>query len=102
MATCITTSCINCGSCLPACPNQAITEGDLIFEIDPMRCTECVGFHDAEACQTVCPVLCCLPDPERRETEGDLLARALRIHPHDTELHAAASRDDYPSRFRVG
>ena len=102
MATIITTSCINCGSCLPACPNQAIFEGDLLFEIDPLRCTECVGFHDAEACQAVCPVACCLPDKDRRETEPDLLARALRLHPDDVSLRDAAARDDYPSRFRVG
>ena len=101
MATHITVDCINCGSCVEACPNQAIFEGDELYVIDPARCTECVGFHDAEACQSVCPVECCLPDPERRETEDALLDRALRLHPADAALQARAAADAFPSRFRV-
>jgi ferredoxin len=63
MSTHITTDCINCGACEPECPNEAISEGDEIYVIDPELCTECVGFYDHEACQAVCPVECCLPDP---------------------------------------
>merc|ERR1712065_80371 len=62
MATHITDDCINCGACEPECPNQAISEGEEYYVIDPARCTECVGFYDHEACQAVCPVECCLPD----------------------------------------
>ena len=73
MATMITEECINCGACEPECPNEAISEGEDIYIIDPNLCTECVGFHDYEACQAVCPVECCIPDPNnpgRYNTNG--------------------------------
>ncbi len=100
MATHITDECINCGACEPECPNSAITEGDDIYVIDPDLCTECVGFYDQEACQAVCPVECCLPDPQRRESEATLLERALRLHPNDEELKRRAAANDFPSLFR--
>ncbi|MCA9580597.1 MAG: YfhL family 4Fe-4S dicluster ferredoxin [Myxococcales bacterium] len=100
MATYITEDCINCGACEPECPNQAISEGEEIYVIDPTLCTECVGFYDHEACQAVCPVECCLPDPNKREEEGELLKRALKLHPEDSELVKKAAADDFPSRFR--
>ncbi len=100
MATYITTDCINCGACEPECPNEAISEGAEIDVIDPERCTECVGFHDHEACQAVCPVECCLPDPKHLEVEGDLLARAMRLHPEDALLKSRAEATAVPSRFR--
>lgn len=81
MATHITEDCINCGACEPECPNEAISEGDDVYIIDPNLCTECVGFHDVEACQAVCPVECCLPDPGNVETEEKLYHRALKLHP---------------------
>ncbi len=81
MATYITDICINCAACEPECPNEAISAGDDIYIIDPNLCTECVGFDDKEACQAVCPVECCLPDPNIRETEAVLLARAKALHP---------------------
>lgn len=84
MATHITEECINCGACEPECPNEAISEGDDIYVIDPNLCTECVGFHDYEACQAVCPVECCLPDPNNVETEETLLGRARKLHPDKT------------------
>ena len=101
MATHITEVCINCGACEPECPNDAISEGDDIYVIDPERCTECVGFHDHEACQAVCPIECCLPDPQRREEEQRLIERALRLHPTDRELRKRAEAYDYPSHFRA-
>jgi ferredoxin len=84
MATHITEECINCGACEPECPNEAISEGDDIYVIDPNLCTECVGFHDYEACQAVCPVACCLPDPKHVETEEVLLLRARKLHTDKT------------------
>ncbi|MEE9386502.1 MAG: YfhL family 4Fe-4S dicluster ferredoxin [Nannocystaceae bacterium] len=89
MATYITDECINCGACEPECPNEAISEGDEIYLIDPKLCTECVGFHSLEACQAVCPVECCLPDPNLEETEEVLLARAKELHP----------TKDFPANF---
>jgi ferredoxin len=100
MATYITDICINCGACEPECPNEAISEGSEIYVIDPELCTECVGFDDKEACQTVCPVECCLPDPSHREEEPVLIERAVRLHPDDAELQAAAKSNNFKSRFR--
>lgn len=100
MATYITDACINCGACEPECPNEAISQGSDIYVIDQDNCTECVGFHEKEACQAVCPVECCLPDPNRAEAEGDLLARAVRLHPDDADLKARADGGQFPSRFR--
>ena len=42
MALWITDECINCDVCEPECPNQAISMGEEIYEIDAQRCTECV------------------------------------------------------------
>jgi len=44
------------------------------------KCTECKGFHEEPQCAAVCPVDCCLPDPEREETEEVLLDRQARLH----------------------
>ena len=100
MATRITQDCINCGACEPECPNEAISEGDDIYVIDPELCTECVGFHEQEACQAVCPVECCIPDVERVEAESALLDRARKLHPDDAQLKARAETNEFPSRFR--
>ena len=43
MALMITDECINCDVCEPVCPNDAIYEGEEIYEINPDLCTECVG-----------------------------------------------------------
>ena len=101
MATYITEACINCGACVPECPNEAIAEGGEVFVIDPERCTECVGFHEKEACQAICPAVCCLPDPGRPETEAALIVRAVALHPGDAGLQASARSGQFPSRFRA-
>ena len=64
MAYMITDECILCGACEPECPNEAITEGEEIYVIAPEKCTECVGFFDEPQCALVCPVDCCVPDPD--------------------------------------
>ena len=94
MATTITTDCINCGACEPECPNNAISQADPIYIIDPKLCTECVGFHDFEACAAVCPVDCCVTDPQNIEPESVLIERARALHP-DTDFG-----ENFPSRFR--
>jgi len=96
MATMITSDCINCGACEPECPNNAISQGETIFVIDPKLCTECVGFHDYEACAAVCPVDCCVTDPNNIESEEVLIARARALHP-ETPIG-----DNFESRFRKG
>ena len=92
----ITSDCINCGACEPECPNNAITQGDPVFVIDPVLCTECVGFHDYEACAAVCPVDVCVTDPNNIESEEVLIARARTLHP-ETQFG-----DNFESRFRKG
>ena len=106
MAILITGECINCGACEPECPNTAIYEGgvsweladksygdgdaapsgaegfysDEFFYIVPDKCTECKGFHEEPQCAAVCPVDCCVPDPERVESDEVLLARKDNLH----------------------
>jgi ferredoxin len=80
MALKITDDCISCGVCEAECPNDAISEGDSIFVIDPDRCTECVGFHDEPQCIDVCPVECIVPDPEHEETKDQLLEKKKKLH----------------------
>ncbi len=99
MATMITDECINCGACESECPNGAISQGSDTFVIDAKLCSECVGFHDYEACASVCPVDCCVPDPSNREEEGTLLERARSIHP-TKNLPALANLPAELSRFR--
>ena len=84
MSTLITDECINCGVCEPECPNTAISEGEDFYEIEADLCTECVGFHGEEACQEVCPVDCCIPNEDHKETEEELLEKAKKIHPDET------------------
>jgi ferredoxin len=109
MATVITNECINCGACEPECPNTAIYQGGVewdldgakhpaiatdIFYIVPDKCTECVGFYDHEACAAVCPVDCCIPDPNRPETEAVLIERAKALH--SDKMFGP----EFPSRFQ--
>jgi ferredoxin len=100
MATTITKDCINCGACVPECPNEAISEGSDTHVIDPDLCTECVGFHDAFACAAVCPTESCVADPNKVEDEKSLIARSLKLHPGDADLAKKAAANDFPSRFR--
>ncbi|MGH8293214.1 MAG: YfhL family 4Fe-4S dicluster ferredoxin [Gammaproteobacteria bacterium] len=79
MSLTITDACINCDVCEPECPNHAISQGEEIYAIDPARCTECVGHFDTPQCQQVCPVECCLPDPEHAESREELLAKYRRL-----------------------
>lgn len=44
------------------------------------KCTECVGFHEEPQCAAVCPVDCCVPDPEHVETKEFLLEKKAFMH----------------------
>ena len=81
MAYKITEDCIACGACLPECPNEAISEGDPAYIIDPAKCTECVGFFSESQCALVCPVAACVPDPDVKETKDQFLAKVRKLHP---------------------
>ena len=79
MALMITEECTSCGACVEDCPNQAISEGDLVYVIDPDKCTECVAFHDEPQCIAVCPIECTVPDPAHQESREGLLAKKERL-----------------------
>jgi len=79
MALIITDDCINCAVCEPECPNEAIFEGEEIYEIDHERCTECVGHFDEPQCQLVCPVDCIPLDPDHTESREALMAKYQRL-----------------------
>ena len=96
MSTMITEECINCGACEPECPNTAIYAGGARWELngethEPLsndyfyivaeKCTECVGHFDQEQCAAVCPVDCCVANPNNVETEEVLYAKAKELHP---------------------
>ncbi|MDZ4751632.1 MAG: 4Fe-4S dicluster domain-containing protein [Flavobacteriales bacterium] len=51
-----------------------------VYYIVSDKCTECVGFHDEPQCAAVCPVDCCVDDPEHRETKEQLLAKKEFMH----------------------
>ncbi|MEM9859599.1 MAG: 4Fe-4S binding protein [Bacteroidota bacterium] len=44
------------------------------------KCTECIGFHEEPQCAAVCPVDCCVPDPDYVEEEDELLAKKAWMH----------------------
>ena len=88
MALLITDECINCDGCEPECPNQAISMGVDYYQIDPAKCTECVGHFDEPQCAAVCPVdNCCIADPLYPESTEILLERARTLNP-DKEIDA--------------
>ena len=79
MALMITDDCINCDVCEPECPNEAIFMGPLIYQINPDKCTECVGHYDEPQCQQVCPVDCIPLSPEHVEDKDQLMAKYIKL-----------------------
>ena len=79
MALMITDECINCDVCEPECPNDAISMGVEIYEIDSNKCTECVGHFNEPQCVQVCLVECIPLNPERVETPEQLLEKYARL-----------------------
>ncbi|MDX8398496.1 MAG: YfhL family 4Fe-4S dicluster ferredoxin [Mariprofundaceae bacterium] len=75
MALLITDDCINCAVCEPECPNEAIFEGEEIYEIDAKLCTECIGHFDEPQCVMICPVDCIPKDPDCEESEEALMLK---------------------------
>ena len=51
-----------------------------LYYIVPNKCTECEGFHEEPQCAAVCPVDCCVPDPENVETKDQLLEKKAKLH----------------------
>jgi ferredoxin len=79
MALMITDECINCDVCEPECPNEAIFQGEEIYEIDAGKCTECIGHFDNPQCQEVCPVECIPVNPRKVESSDELLQKYRRL-----------------------
>lgn len=80
MALIITDDCTSCDACVEPCPNDAISEGDMAYVIDPDRCTECVGHEDEPQCVLVCPADCIEPDPDRQESPDELQAKYQQLY----------------------
>jgi ferredoxin len=53
---------------------------DEFYYIVSEKCTECNGFHEEPQCAAVCPVDCCIDDPDHRESEEVLLGRKAFLH----------------------
>lgn len=93
MALLIKNSCINCDMCEPECPNQAISMGDNIYQIDPDRCTECVGHYDVPTCMKVCPIdNTIIKDPAHNETKEQLWEKFVLLH-HADELYPSENQN---------
>ncbi|UII21119.1 4Fe-4S binding protein [Fulvivirga ligni] len=50
------------------------------FYIVSGKCTECVGFHEEPQCAAVCPVDCCVPDPDYVEEQDELAQKQEWLH----------------------
>jgi ferredoxin len=85
MALKITDECINCDVCEPLCPNEAIYQGETIYEIHPACCTECVGHFAEPQCMTVCPVNCIIHDPAHVESDTQLMEKYKQLMGLSTE-----------------
>jgi ferredoxin len=53
---------------------------DEFYYIVPDKCTECTGFHEEPQCAAVCPVDCCVPDPDHVESKDSLLEKKEKLH----------------------
>ena len=80
MALKIVDDCTNCDACIPVCQNEAISEGPVIYVIDPDKCTECVGTDNEPQCVSVCPVDSIVSDPEHKETREQLQVKYKQLH----------------------
>lgn len=59
-------------------PQEPVSED--LYYIVPGKCTECNGFHEEPQCAAVCPVDCCVDDPDYVEDEDELLAKKAWLH----------------------
>ena len=79
MSLIITDECINCDVCEPVCPNEAIYQGQEIYEINPDLCTECVGHFDSPQCVEVCPIDCIPLNPNVVESKAQLMNKYYQL-----------------------
>lgn len=58
--------------------------GDDIYQIDPNRCTECVGHYDLPTCMAVCPIdHTIIHDPAHQESNEQLWDKFVLLHHAD-------------------
>ncbi len=67
------------GTVLAATTKQTPVSDDFYYIVSE-KCTECNGFHEEPQCAAVCPVDCCVDDPDHRETEEALLTKKAFLH----------------------
>ncbi|MBK9401574.1 MAG: 4Fe-4S dicluster domain-containing protein [Bacteroidetes bacterium] len=67
------------GSAVDADAPQTPKSMDVYYIVSD-KCTECVGFHDEPQCAAVCPVDCCVDDPDFRESKEELTAKKEKMH----------------------
>lgn len=67
------------GSLIDAKEKQEPLSNEFYY-IVPTKCTECKGWHEEPQCAAVCPVDCCVDDPDVRESEEELLAKKAWLH----------------------
>lgn len=79
MALFITNDCINCDVCESECPNEAISQGPEVFDVNPQLCTECVGHYQEPQCIKYCPVECIIIHPQHRESREELRLKYQRL-----------------------
>ena len=65
--------------CEPECPNQAIYMGVDFYEINPAKCTECVGHFDTPQCKEVCPVDRIPLDLDHAEAQEELHLKFVQL-----------------------
>ena len=53
--------------------------GEAYYEIDPHKCTECVGHFDEPQCVQICPVACIPVNPEYVESQESLMQKYERL-----------------------
>jgi ferredoxin len=73
--------CIQCGICLPVCPNGGISEVDGDFIIAESLCSECYGVSPTPTCADVCPVGAVTNGSEIVEPTAVLAGRAAVLRP---------------------
>ena len=67
------------GTSVDANAPQTPKSMDLYYIVSD-KCTECVGFHDEPQCAAVCPVDCCVDDPNYRESNEVLTKKKESMH----------------------
>ena len=56
------------------------TLSDQFYYIVHQKCTECTDYHETPTCAEVCPISCCVDDPNHEESADILRARKKWLH----------------------